>query len=168
MLLLMQRLSKSMLVDCLHGIPSYICPSYNICSICSCSSALVDHIRHRITHLASLSNTKFLNVCLSLHTFDCISDEPRVCHIDKIICSEYGEHIISFLTMQCQSRDDQQKVEHKVIRLQSVQNSIAFEKETKQAWLRVIKEDVVFQCLEDFCLRSVWCPPLVGCVCGLE
>ena len=168
MLLLMQRLSKSMLVDCLHGIPSYVRPSYKIRSIRSCSSALVDHIRRRITHLASLSDTKFLDVCLSLHTFDCISDEPRVCLIDKIIRSEYGEHIISFLAMQRQSRADQQKAERKAIRLQSVQNAIAFEKEIKQAWPRVIKEDVVFQCLEDYRLGSVWCPPLVCCVCGLE
>ena len=75
--LLIQHLPKQTLMDCLHRIPSHVRPHYNSRSIRSCSSALADHIQHRITHLLSLSDVALLEVSFAVYPFDCTSDCTR-------------------------------------------------------------------------------------------
>ena len=54
------RISKEEILDCLHLIPARFRPSYNTCSIRSCRSALLHHIRGCILHLASLTDPQFV------------------------------------------------------------------------------------------------------------
>jgi hypothetical protein len=35
-------------------------------------------------------------------------------------------------------------------------------------WPTVVDDNVVFECLEDYRRGTVWEPPLVCCICGLE
>ena len=159
---------KEDVLRCLHGIPSHLRPLYNARSHRSCSTAILRHIRNRIQHLASLSLPNFLRVFFSVQPFSTNSDKSRFHLTDLILCAEYGDDIVSCLRTpsfsanalrslhRCQDKDErtaQDKKDMDIIR---------------SAWPTVVPDDIVFDCLENYRLHTIWQPPLICCVCGLE
>ena len=53
-------------------------------------------------------------------------------------------------------------------RIQSVKENAAKEEALIRSWPNVIHNDIVFECLERYQTGTIWVPPLVCCVCGLE
>jgi hypothetical protein len=97
MVLAVQRLPKKTILALLNHIPSYTHPSYNSQYISSCTSALVNHIRHQILHIASLSNVAFWEVFFAICPFTCSSNLSRALLTEKLICEEYGNDLISII-----------------------------------------------------------------------
>jgi len=87
---------------------------------------------------------------------------------EKLIREEYGDDVISIIATPHIPKSVQQKNQRRAARLQSVQESIEFEKEMISSWPTVVEDDVVFQCLQDYRTGTVWIPWPICCVCGLE
>ena len=51
--------------------------------------------------------------------------------------------------------------------MQAVKDAVVRDHDVAQSWPTVVKDDVVFHCLEDYRLATIWEPPLVCSVCGL-
>src|SRR5882762_1758691 len=168
MLLVMLCLPKQTILDYLKHIPSYARPSYNSRFINSRASALVNHIRHRISHITTLSDVAFWDVLLTVHPFDCLPNDSRALLTEKLIQEEYGDDVILIIAVPCLSKRVEQKNQCQAAKLQSVQDAIAFEKDMVSSWPRVVEDDVIFQCLEDYRMGTVWTPCPICCVCGLE
>ena len=62
----------------------------------------------------------------------------------------------------------EKKNARRAARLQSVQDAIIFEKDMASSWPKVVEDNVVFQCLEDYRMGTIWTPRPICCVCGLE
>jgi hypothetical protein len=164
----LQRLSKQCILDSLHHIPSYVRPPYNSRSIRSCSSALSDHIQKRIAHLSSLPARAFFWLYFSIVPFQSWSESSRCILIQKILVHEYGDEIVLCLSNPISSRNAKQKVQRREEKLHFAEEAIAWEREVAEKWPTVVDDHTVFQCLEDYWLGSIWEPPPVCCVCGLE
>ena len=61
---------KQDVLNCLHIIPSHLRPSYNTHSTHSCCSALLHHIWAQISYFASLSQSEFLGIFLSVFPYN--------------------------------------------------------------------------------------------------
>ena len=166
--LIVQHLPKQTILNSLHRIPTYIRPGYNPRFIRSCSSILVDHIRQRMTYLLSLSNVAFFEVWFAVNPFGCTTDTARGTLIEKVLREEYGCEIIDSLGTPRLSQGAKRKLEREAAKLHSAQERIANEEKIAASWPKVVEDDVVFQCLEDYRRGSVWHPHPVCCVCGLE
>ena len=69
-LLISHHFNSQYVSNCLHIIPSHLRPSYNTCSTHSCCSALLHHIQVQISYFASLSQSEFLSIFLSVFPYD--------------------------------------------------------------------------------------------------
>jgi hypothetical protein len=168
MVLAVRRLPKKTILGLLNHIPSYARPSYNSRYNSSCASALVNHIRHQISHIASLSNVAFWEVFFAICPFTCSSNLSRALLTEKLIREEYGNDLISIIAEPRLPRSIEKKKQRQAARLQSVQDSIAFEKDMTTSWPKIVDDDVIFQCLEDYRTGTIWTPHPICCVCGLE
>ena len=51
---------------------------------------------------------------------------------------------------------------------QNTTETLAWERQLTSLWPTVVDDDTIFYCLEHYQHGSVWEPPLICCVCGLE
>src|SRR6266481_6638643 len=95
----MQQLPKQVILLSLKGIPPYARPPYCSSSICASSSALVTHILSCIQYLCSLDPIQFFQVFFSVLPFDMWYQDPWDALIECLLTVEYGNDIITHLSM---------------------------------------------------------------------
>jgi len=164
----MQQLPKQVILLSLKGIPAYARPCYSSSSIRASSSALVTHILSRIQYLCSLDPVQFFQVFFSVLPFDVRYQDPRDALIERLLTVEYGNEVITHLSTPLLSRSAKSKIQRRKRKLQRVQELAACEEQMITTWPTVVDDNVVFECLENYRRGTVWEPPLVCCVCGLE
>ena len=90
-------ISKQDMLDCLHLILSYLRPSYNTQSACSCCSVLLHHIQVHISYFASLTEFQFLSLFLSVFPYDEYYQSACSLLTEHLLCVKYDEGLISYL-----------------------------------------------------------------------
>ena len=142
--------------------------STNMWSVCACQYALLHHVHSQILYLVSLSVQGFFEVFFSLFLFY----DEEICSqnnlTEHILFIEYGNVVIN-----CLSKSPLSSKEMKLCAwLETRQNLTALATyKTQQitlTWPSVVPNNVVFDCLKKYCNQTVWIPPLVCCVCGLQ
>ena len=91
-----------------------------------------------------------------VNPFGCTTDTTHGTLIEKVLCGEYSCKIIGSLGESHLLQGAKCKLECEVAKLHSAQERIANEKKIAVFWPKVVEDDVVFQCLEDYCCGSVW------------
>ena len=167
MLTRMRPLSKTVLIGCLHAIPCHLRPQYSAQSAQSCRVPLLFHIRNRISYLFSLTNHEFFQVFYSVLPFYCDVLIARKHLIEQILEIEYGELIVSYLCTQRLSNQERCKQRRDLKKKADMEESVSKTNDLLSTWPKVVPTDVIFECLENYRLQSIWVPPLVCSVCGL-
>ena len=166
--LILQRQPKSVIIESLHRIPSYVRPPYNSRSVRASSSALLDHIRRRIFFLYSLPTRAFFREFFSVLPFDLKYMDSRGILIERVLACEYGDQVILHLSRPLPSQSESHKIQRREQKVKVAEDAAVRELEITQLWPTVVPDDIVFQCLEDYRIGTVWEPPLICSVCGLE
>jgi hypothetical protein len=165
----MTQIRREDVLRSLQSIPCHLRPTYDTHSIRACRSALLCHIRRRIALLVSFSFEKFLHHFFSVLPFYVECNSSREILTESILVAEYGDVVISFLHSSSKSLN----VEQCFQRRQRKRNNLitdAINKEQKicSTWPSVVPDHIVFKCLNNYRHHTVWIPPLICCVCGLE
>jgi Helitron helicase-like domain at N-terminus len=166
----LQNLSKQPILNSLHGIPPHSRPVYNSRSLRSCSSVLLEHLRRRVAYLMSLNGRQFFDIYFAIIPSG-DDDHTQQSHgelIERILDEEYGSVIVSSLVQRSLTKSARQKLHRREEKLQAVLDATDREDDILRSWPQVIEDDVVFECLEDYRRGTVWLPPVVCAVCGLE
>ena len=163
----LRRAHKDEILSCLHSIPSHLRPQYSTRSIRACRTPLLLHIQSRIWYLHSLSNHSFFQVLFSIFPFHNNTSLSRDALTAQILSAEYGDGITHHLREPSLS-----KLELSSLRRQEKKDAIMTEEKNNlmhisSSWPTLVPDDVVFKCLEQYRVHSIWKQPVVCCVCGL-
>ena len=164
----LSSVSKEDVLKSLHLIPSHLRPPFRSRSVRACRGSLLSHIRSRISYLGSLTSVHFSQVFFSIFPFHTQCHSSRTTLTELILNAEYGSFIICNLQTPLLSKSAKQS------RRQQDQRDIARLDASHRiqdicsAWPQKVSDDVVFQCLENYRLQTIWVPPVICCVCGLE
>ena len=93
-----------------------------------------------------------------VNPFSCMTDTTCRTLIEKVLCGEYSCEIIGSLGEPHLLQGAKCKLECEVAKLHSAQERIANEEKIAVFWPKIVEDDVVFQCLEDYRHGSVWHP----------
>lgn len=164
----LKHLSKEAILGSLRGIPTRSRPVYNFCTVRSCSSALLEHLRQRVSSLFSLEVRDFLDIYFALVPFHSPPRNVRGMMIEEILLKEYGPTVIQCLAQRTPSKSAKQKTQRYEKKLESQRQATEWEEEISRSWPQVVDDRIVFECLEDYRRGTIWQPPSVCAVCGLE
>jgi hypothetical protein len=164
----LSRVSKQDILRCLLYIPYGFRPTYSTRSIQSCRKALLLHIQKRILYLVSLSPREFFRVFFSVLPSDVGCNQDRNVLIERVLVGEYGEVIVSAFRSQLLSKKEQQRMDRREERTSAVHIAVDDARRISSDWPSVVSDDIVFDCIRNYHRATVWEPPLVCCVCGLQ
>ena len=168
MLSTLSNISKDDILLSLHSIPCHLRPSYSTRSTRACRSSLLSHIRSRISYLGSLSSQNFGQVFFCVLPFHTECDLSRSALTERVLIVEYGSLIISNLRTSFPSKNQERDQRRQNDRELLISNALQTTQEISSAWPQKVLDDIVFECLENYRVQTIWVPPLICSVCGLE
>lgn len=148
--LILQCQPKSVIIESLHCIPSYVRPPYNSRSVRASSSALLDHIRRQIFFLYSLPTRAFFHEFFSVLPFDLKYMDSQGILIEQVLACEYGDQVILHLSCPLPLQSESHKIQRQEQKVKVAEDAAVCELEITQLWPTVVPDDIVFQCLEDY------------------
>ena len=155
-------------MQCLHLIPAHIRPSYHSQSICSCQRALLDHVHRRLLYLSSLSTHKFVDTFSCVFPFHTAYGSSHLSLTEQILCEEYSDSVISCLHTSLITFNASQSLQRQQLRHDAAQVAQDDIHNIQANWPSVIPNNVVFRCFADYCEHTIWIPPQLCCICGLN
>jgi hypothetical protein len=114
-------------------------------------------------YLSSVTRQEFLDTYFAVIPFahsDC-DQRARGALIERILTEEYGYSVISCLSQRLQTKSAKEKLQQREDKLQAVSEANEWEEQIARSWPKVVEDDIVFECLEDYRQGSVWSPPAV-------
>jgi hypothetical protein len=85
-----------------------------------------------------------------------------------VLYAEYGEREISSLSTPLLSVNNIRRANRLLIQDKKKAADIRDIRNISLKWPHVIPDDIVFQCLSNYQKHTVWIPPSICCVCGLQ
>jgi hypothetical protein len=99
--------------------------------------------------------------------FHCDLGSPRTLLTDHLLEVEYGSEIICCLRQLVPSKTVKQHLQRQQQKNIALHNAAHRQQHIISNWPTVVSEDIIFNCLRDYYIGTVWKSPAICCVCGL-